>query len=101
MLVGPSINETKLGKVHVSAIERLTARTAWNKGKRISAKPQLKQSRAWSIRTTLPMLGKARDIAVFNFAINSKLRGASNRAEIDRKSRGFRNCDKIRRSINE
>ena len=50
-------------------------RTPWNKGKLIGAKPPLRPSHVWSIRTKLQMQGKTRDLALFNLAIDSKLRG--------------------------
>lgn len=52
-----------------------TPRTPWNKGKLIGAKPPLRPSHVWSIRTKLQMQGKKRDLALFNLAIDSKLRG--------------------------
>ncbi|WP_052699381.1 tyrosine-type recombinase/integrase [Hyphomicrobium sp. 99] len=56
-------------------IEKPTARIPWNKGKLIGAKPRLRPSHVWSIRTKLQMQGKKRDLALFNLAIDSKLRG--------------------------
>jgi hypothetical protein len=50
-------------------------RIPWNKGKLIGAKPPLRPSHVWSIRTKLQMQGKTRDLALFNLAIDSKLRG--------------------------
>ena len=50
-------------------------RVPWNKGKLIGAKPPLRPSHVWSIRTKLQMMGRKRDLAVFNLAIDSKLRG--------------------------
>ncbi len=50
-------------------------RIPWNKGKLIGAKPPLRPSHVWSIRTKLQMQGKMRDLALFNLAIDSKLRG--------------------------
>ncbi len=51
------------------------SRTPWNKGKLIGAKPPLKPSHVWSIRAKLQIERKTRDLALFNFAIDSKLRG--------------------------
>lgn len=51
------------------------ARVPWNKGKRVGAKPPLRPSHVWSIRTKLQIEGKKRDLALFNLAIDSKLRG--------------------------
>src|SRR5215472_16974449 len=50
-------------------------RTPWNKGKLIGAKPPLRPKHVWSIRTRLMIAGRARDLAMFNLAIDSKLRG--------------------------
>ena len=51
------------------------ARTPWNKGKMIGAKPPLRPKHVWSIRTKLQVEGRKRDLALFNLAIDSKLRG--------------------------
>jgi hypothetical protein len=50
-------------------------RTAWNKGKLIGAKSPLRPKHVWSIRTKLQIEGRTRDLAMFNLAIDSKLRG--------------------------
>ena len=50
-------------------------RTPWNKGKLTGAKPPLRPRHVWSIRTRLLVEGRARDLALFNLAIDSKLRG--------------------------
>ena len=50
-------------------------RTTWNKGKLIGAKPPLLARHVWSIRTKLQIEGRTRDLAMFNLAIDSKLRG--------------------------
>jgi integrase len=47
----------------------------WNKGKLIGAKPPLRPKHVWSIRTRLMVEGRTRDLALFNLAIDSKLRG--------------------------
>jgi integrase len=39
------------------------------------AKPPLRPKHVWSIRTKLQIEGRARDLAMFNLAIDSKLRG--------------------------
>ena len=52
-----------------------TARVPWNKGKIIGARPPLQTKHVWSIRTKLQMDGKTRDLAMFNVAIDSELRG--------------------------
>ena len=51
------------------------ATTPWNKGKLIGAKPPLRPKHVWSIRTKLQVEERIRDLALFNAAIDSKLRG--------------------------
>ena len=47
----------------------------WNKGKTVGAKPPLRPKHVWSIRTKLQVEERFRDLALFNLAIDSKLRG--------------------------
>lgn len=47
----------------------------WNKGKLVGQKLPLKQREIWSIRVRLQLANKTRDLALFNLAIDSKLRG--------------------------
>lgn len=47
----------------------------WNKGKLIGQRPPLKKQEIWSIRIRLQLAKKVRDLALFNLAIDSKLRG--------------------------
>jgi len=47
----------------------------WNKGKLTGQKPPLKLREIWGIRIRLQLAGNARDLALFNLAIDSKLRG--------------------------
>ena len=54
---------------------KVPTRTPWNKGKLIGAKPPLRPKHVWSIRTRLMIEGRMRDLAMFNLAIDSKLRG--------------------------
>lgn len=49
--------------------------TAWNKGRQLGQKPPLKPKEIWSLRIRLQLADKARDSALFNLAIDSKLRG--------------------------
>src|SRR5687768_8303276 len=50
-------------------------RIPWNKGKLTGAKPPLRPKHVWAIRTRLQMERQKRDLALFNLAIDSKLRG--------------------------
>ena len=45
------------------------------KGKLTGQKPPLQPKHVWAIRTQLQLAGKKRDLALFNLAIDSKLRG--------------------------
>src|ERR1700760_4356788 len=51
-------------------------RSPWNKGKLIGSKPPLRTKEVWSIRTKLQVERRVRDLAMFNLAIDSKLRGS-------------------------
>src|SRR5215475_9821495 len=51
------------------------SRVPWNKGRLIGSKPPLRTKNVWSIRTSLQVEGRLRDLAMFNLAIDSKLRG--------------------------
>jgi integrase len=108
-------------KEQAFTVEKRTSRTPWNKGKIIGAKPPLRPSHVWSIRTKLQMQGKTRDLALFNLAIDSKLRGcdvvavgvddvapsgyAMDRATIRQKKTGrpvrFELTDQARQAIDE
>lgn len=46
----------------------------WNKGKLVGQKPPLKPKDIWAIRIHLKNEGRIRDLAMFNLAIDSKLR---------------------------
>jgi len=105
---------------HAPANEK-PARVPWNKGKLIGAKPPLRPSHVWSIRTKLQIEGKTRDLALFNLAIDSNLRGcdvvairvddvapsgyAMDRATIRQKKTGravrFELTDQTRQAIDE
>ncbi|MGC3962349.1 MAG: tyrosine-type recombinase/integrase [Rhodocyclaceae bacterium] len=50
-------------------------REPWNKGKLIGQKPPLKPKDIWAIRIHLQQEHRVRDLAMFNLAIDSKLRG--------------------------
>src|ERR687888_1097542 len=61
------------------------ARTPWNKGRLIGPKRPLKPRDVWAIRVRLQLEQCKRDLALFNLAIDSKLRG----------------CDLVRLRIND
>jgi hypothetical protein len=62
-------------KEHACTDEQPTPRTPWNKGKLIGAKPPLRPSQVSSMRTKRQLQDKKRDLALFNLAFDSKLRG--------------------------
>lgn len=49
-------------------------RQPWNKGKLVGQKAPLKLRDIWAIRIRLQLRHRTRDLALFNFAIDSKLR---------------------------
>ncbi|MGF6875813.1 tyrosine-type recombinase/integrase [Paraburkholderia sp. MM5477-R1] len=51
------------------------SREAWNKGKLVGQKPSLRPKDVWAIRIHLQNAHAVRDLALFNLAIDSKLRG--------------------------
>ena len=57
----------------------------WNKGKIIGPKPPFKLQEIWAIRIRLQIEKRIRDLALFNLAIDSKLRG----------------CDLVRLRVND
>lgn len=50
-------------------------RAPWNKGKLVGQKSPFTMQEIWSIRMRLQTIGNRRDLALFNLAIDSKLRG--------------------------
>jgi integrase len=60
---------------HENSVPVAPGHTPWNKGKLIGAKSPLRPKHVWSIRTKLQVGGRTRDLAMFNLAIDSKLRG--------------------------
>src|SRR5271157_6315107 len=70
-----SLNSRRMTMEDDNSILPPPKRTTWNKGKLIGAKPPLLARHVWSIRTRLQIEGRIRDLAMFNLAIDSKLRG--------------------------
>jgi hypothetical protein len=52
-------------------------RELWNKGRLIGQKRPLKPKDVWTIRVRLQLEDRKRDLAMFNLAVDSKLRGAT------------------------
>ncbi len=61
------------------------AKSPWNKGRLIGQKRPLKPKEVWAIRVRLQLENCRRDLALFNLAIDSKLRG----------------CDLVRLRVND
>ena len=53
----------------------ISPRIAWNRGRLVGQKRPLKPREVWAIRVRLQMKRSKRDLALFNLAIDSKLRG--------------------------
>lgn len=54
-------------------------RHPWNKGILVGQKRPLQPKNVWSIRVRLEMSGATRELALFNLAIDSKLRACDPR----------------------
>jgi integrase len=48
----------------------------WNKGKLVGQKPPLRLKEIWAIRIRLQLAKRTRELALFNLALDSKLRGS-------------------------
>lgn len=59
---------------HVTKIIATRSRQPWSKGKLVGQKPPLRQRDIWAIRVRLQIAERTRDLALFNLAIDSKLR---------------------------
>lgn len=59
---------------HQSENTASSTHSPWNKGRLIGPKPPLKLREIWSIRIRLQMQHQVRELALFNLAIDSKLR---------------------------
>jgi hypothetical protein len=66
-------------RIEAMSIETLPAlrptRAPWNKGRIVGQKRPLLPKHVWSIRVRLEMADNKRDLALFNMAIDCKLRG--------------------------
>lgn len=56
------------------SVPTLTNRQAWNKGKLVGQKAPLRLNEIYAIRVRLQIADRVRDLALFNLAIDSKLR---------------------------
>ena len=57
-----------------TSLPRPPGRVPWNKGRLIGARPPLRLKHVWSIRSKLQVENRTRELAMFNLAIDSKLR---------------------------
>lgn len=65
-------NETQ--PISQPGIPKKPAKFSWNKGKLVGQKPPLKLKEVWEIRIRLQLDNRIRELALFNLAIDSKLR---------------------------
>src|SRR3974390_3510728 len=78
-----------------SNLPSVLRRDPWNKGRLIGQKRPLKPKDVWSIRVRLQVEARARNLALFNLAIDSKLRGCDLvRLQVDDVSVGGRVRDR-------
>ena len=68
----------------------------WNKGKLLGQKPPLKLKEIWAIRIRLQLAKRARELALFNLAIDSKLRGCDLVGSESRLTTRWRSRSKLR-----
>jgi Phage integrase family len=61
--------------VNSPSVTAALPRVSWNKGKLIGQKAPLKLKEIYAIRTRLQLSNRVRELALFNLAIDSKLRG--------------------------
>ena len=57
-----------------TAYSPIITREPWNKGKLVGQKTPFKLKEIWAIRIRLQMASRCRELALFNLAIDSKLR---------------------------
>jgi hypothetical protein len=62
-----------MSRIQLPAIK--PKRRPWNKGRLVGQKRPLPPKQVWGIRARLELAGDLRDLARFNLAIDSKLRG--------------------------
>ena len=58
----------------MGALSHINSKRPWNKGKLTGQKPPLKLKEIWAIRIRLQISKQVRDLALFNLALDSKLR---------------------------
>ena len=73
--VGNNMKLLSLNTGGVHAYHRSDYAMCWNKGQLLGQKPTLKLKEIWAIRIRLQLDHRNRELALFNLAIDSKLRG--------------------------
>jgi hypothetical protein len=73
-LVG-QLGRLRRDKMGQSSFDPIDERPAWNTGRKLGAKRALKPKEIWAIRFFLDQKRRLRDRALFDLAIDSKLRG--------------------------
>ena len=71
--LGPAAHRRSV--MTTNANRKPSERIPWNKGRPVGAKAPLKPKHVWGIRIRLEVAGKKRHLAMFDLAIDSKLRG--------------------------
>jgi hypothetical protein len=64
----------RMGPIMEHLIPAAKQHVPWNKGKLVGQKAPLKLKDIWAIRVRLQMCNRTRELALFNLAIDSKLR---------------------------
>jgi hypothetical protein len=59
---------------HLVALAQSGSREPWNKGKLVGQKAPLPLKEIWAIRIRLQLAKRTRELALFNLAVDSKLR---------------------------
>ena len=62
----------------MESVANAVHREPWNKGKIVGQKAPFKVKDIWALRVRLQMEGLARELALFNLGIDSKLRARRN-----------------------
>lgn len=64
----------KANNVNQPLTERRVHRKPWNKGKLVGQKPPARLKEIWAVRIRLQLRERTRELALFNLALDSKLR---------------------------
>src|SRR6266705_3953567 len=64
-----------MNAIAITALKPERPAVPWNKGKLLGQKPPLKLKEIWAVRIRLQLDHRTRELALFNLAIDSKLRG--------------------------